>query len=125
MKKATIIAAAIFLLAACNNEKKTDSGASMAISDLAIENLKGSISSYNETPYKTDSAGKIGEMDSCCISVNDYDENGYSTNYTSKDSKGTVKETAVFARHPNGLWKGASNTKDGKPSGSFNTQLDE
>jgi len=125
MKNAMIIGAAICLLTACNNEKTSDSEKKMATSDLVIENLKGDVASYEETPYQTDSTGKIGTMDSCCISVNEYDENGYSAKFTSKDSKGTVKETAVFARHPNGLWKSATNTRDGKTSGSFDTQLDE
>jgi len=38
-------------------------------SDLVADNLNGDISAIEETPYKTDSSGKMGEMDSCCVSV--------------------------------------------------------
>lgn len=125
MKKISIIVAGLFLLAACNNAKEETSKPKMAMSDLALEKLSGDIAAIEESPYKTDSAGKIGEMDSCCISVSDYDENGNNIKGTSKDSKGNVKEQGVFERYANGMWKGAKNTKDGKPSGSFETTQNE
>lgn len=125
MKQLVIIVAGLFLLSACKDKKEKEAVKESKYSDIAAENLNGDIASYEETPYKTDSAGVAGEMDSCCINVYEFDENGYGTTWTSKDSKGAVKETAVYARHPNGLWKSANNTKDGKPSGSFETILDD
>ncbi len=119
------MAAVLLLITACKDKKDKEADKKAPYSDLVSENLKGDISSYVETPYQADSAGKAGEMDSCCITVYEFDENGYGTTTTSKDSKGTVKETSVFTRHPNGLWKSATNTKDGKPSGSFETQLND
>lgn len=63
-------------------------------------------------------------MDSCCITVSDYDENGNNVKWTSKDSKGNVKETGIITRYDNGRWKGQTNTKDGKTT-SFETTVDE
>ena len=113
----------IFMLAACNDEKK-EAGSKMVMNDLATENLKGDISSIEESPYKTDSTGKAGEMDSCCISITDFDANGYNSKNVSKDSKGKVSEESVFSHHPNGLFKSSSSSKNGKSSGGFNTEVD-
>lgn len=124
MKKILIIMAGLFVLA-CNNSKDKEAEKKVSFSDLVADNLKGNISSIEETPYKTDSSGKIGEMDSCCISVTDYDENGNSSRSVSKDSKGTVTNESVFTRHPNGLFKSIANTKDGKSTGGFDTQVDD
>jgi hypothetical protein len=97
----------------------------MVTSDLTGENMKGDIASYEETPYKTDSTGKIGDMDTCCVSVSEYDENGNALKNTSKDSKGTIKTEASIIRHPNGLFKSVTNTEKGKTMGSFDSKLDE
>lgn len=125
MKQLLMIVTGLFLLISCKDKKEKETAETAKYSDIAAENLNGDIASYEETPYKTDSAGVAGEMDSCCISISEFDKNGYSVRWTSKDSKGNVKEYAEYTRHPNGLWKGAVNTKDGKPSGSFETMLDD
>jgi hypothetical protein len=116
-----MLALVLALFVGCNNSSTEESKPKMAMSDLALEKLSGEISTIEETPYKTDSTGNIGEMDSCCISVTGYDENGNAIKSTSLDSKGTVKEEGIFERYSNGMWKAAKNTKDGKPSGSFET----
>jgi hypothetical protein len=64
-------------------------------------------------------------MDSCCISVSEYDENGNNTKSTSKDSKGTLSSESMFVHHPNGLFKSISNTAKGKSTGGFDTKIDE
>lgn len=122
MKKILIIMVGLFVLS-CNNAKDKDAAKTVTFSDLVADNLKGNISSIEETPYKTDSSGKVGEMDSCCISVTEYDENGNSAKSVSKDSKGTISNESVLMRHPNGLFKSVSNTKDGKSTGGFETKL--
>ena len=116
---------AIVLFAACNSAGKEETAAKMAPSDLALEGLKGDISAIEESPYKTDSTGKPGDIDSCCISAWEYDNNGYNTKWTSKDSKGTIKEAGENTRYPNGMWKGNVNTKNGKTSGSLETAMDD
>ena len=106
---------------ACNNKTETKA----KYNDLTNDNLKGAIAAIEESPYQTDSTGKIGTMDSCCIDVTEYNEDGNSVKNISKDSKGTVKSETVFARHENGLWKSATETKDGKTRLAFDTQLDK
>jgi hypothetical protein len=124
MRKISIIVAGLFILAACNNEEKV-AGKTVKYSDWASEGLKGEVSSIEETPYKTDSTGKVGDMDSCCIDWWTYDDNGNYIKSTSKDSKGTVKEESVAERYDDGLWKGQKTTKGGKVSSSFETQVDD
>lgn len=124
MKKYLFIVAALFFIAACNNNK--DSEKKAKYSDLANDNLKGDIKSIEETPYQVDSAGKMGAMDSCCIEVTDFDNNGNAIKFTSKNSKGAIKNESVFTRHENGLWTGATDTKEGgKPGGSMKVGVDD
>jgi hypothetical protein len=125
MKKSSILLAGFAFLAACNSGDKEETAAKMVNSDLVSEYLKGDISVYEETPYKTDSTGKMGEMDSCCISVTEYDEHGNEIKNTSKDSKGTVTSETVITRHANGLFKSAVTTEKGKTTGNIDTRLDE
>lgn len=122
MKKILIIAAGVFILAACSNEEKT--AGTVKYSDLTAEGLKGEVSAIEETPYKADSTGKAGEMDSCCTDKWQYDDNGNYIGSTSKDSKGSLKSESVAERHPNGLWKGEKNTRDGKTT-RMETKIDD
>jgi hypothetical protein len=124
MKKLLIIMAGIFFFA-CSNEKDKDADNKVTFRDLESENLKGDISSVEETPYKADSTGKIGEMDSCCVSITEYDENGNGIKQVSKDSKGNLSRESVLTRHPNGLFKSISNTEKGKSTGGFETKIDD
>jgi len=124
MKKWTFLFAGFFMLA-CNNEGNKSAGSKVTFSDLVAENLKGDISSIEETPYQTDSTGKIGAMDSCCIALTEYDENGNVVKYTTKDSKGTLKEEGTITRYENGMWKGQKNMKDGKIINSIETSMDD
>jgi hypothetical protein len=127
MKKLLILSAGVMLLA-CNSNKpaETTEAAEKKVkySDLVVENLKGNVESMTETAYKVDSTGKVGEMDSCCVDLVVYDENGNATSYVSKDSKGNIKTESVFTRHENGLWTGSKDTRDGKPSGGMQVEVD-
>lgn len=116
--------AGCFLLA-CNSNEKSDS--KVKYSTLVAQNLKGDISSIEESSYKADSTGKIGEMDSCCVTVTDYDENGNEMKSVSKDSKGNPSSESILTHHPNGLFKSVANTNTakGKSTGGFETKIDD
>lgn len=125
MKRIVMISAALFFLAACNNADDKSADKKVKYSDLANDNLKGDIETIEDTPYKADSTGKAGDMDSCCIEVTQFDENGNAVKFTTKDSKGTITKESVFTRHENGLWTGATDTKDGKPAGGMKVTVDD
>lgn len=125
MRKISILLSAIFILAACNSSDKGKPSAKMVMSEIASENLKGDISSIEETPYKTDSTGKIGEMDSCCISLSEFNGDGNAIKNTTKESNGTLKTETVITRHANGSFKSAANTEKGKSTGGFDTKIDD
>ena len=125
MRNVLIIMAGLFVLA-CNNSKDKEAEKKVKYSDLANDMLKGDIQTIEETPYKTDSAGKIGEMDSCCADITYFDANGNAVKNVSKDNKGTVKSEASFTRHENGLWTGSKVTKEGgKPDNYMNVAVDD
>lgn len=123
MKKLSAVLFIGIFIVACNSGKEKET--KMMYSDISQDMLKGDISSITETPYKVDSSGKAGEMDSCCVAVGMVDENGNYVKWTESDSKGKVTSVATYERYDNGMWKGASNTKDGKPSGGMQTKIDE
>lgn len=118
--------ASLFLLVACNNTGEKSAEKKVKYVDLVNDQLKGDIESIEETPFQADSSGKAAAMDSCCIDITQYDENGNAVKYISKDSKGNVKRESVYSRHESGLWIGATDTKDGgKPAGSMKVGVDE
>ncbi|MCB0777309.1 MAG: hypothetical protein KDB99_13430 [Chitinophagaceae bacterium] len=123
MRKLSFFLATFLILAACNNSGK-DTTSAVTWHDLESENLKGDIASYEETSYKVDSMGNIGEADSCCADVTEYDENGNSIKNVSKDKNGTISGETVMTRHPNGQFKSMSSTKDGKSNGGFRVDID-
>ena len=122
MKKISIIATSLIFLFACNSADKD--AKKTKYSDLISDGLKGEVASVEEAPYKVDSTGKPGEMDSCCTDKWQYDENGNYIGSTSKDSKGTLKSESVAQRYPDGLWKGEKTTRDGKSTG-IETKVDD
>src|SRR5690606_23661607 len=98
MRNVLIIMSGLFLLA-CNHQEDKKTKKKVKYSELVNERLNGDIQSVEETPYQVDSSGKIGNMDSCCIDLVEYDENGNAVRFTSKDSKGNVKNQSVYTRH--------------------------
>lgn len=121
MKKISIVFMAVFFAISCNEKKD----AVTTTPDRVMDNLKGDVHQAIETPYKTDSTGKVGEMDSCCVSVTTYDSAGYFSKYTSKDSKGVVGFEQNISRYENGLFKEITMTDKGKPTGRITIQLDK
>ena len=121
MKKISIVFMAVLFAFSCNEKKD----AVTTTSDRVMDNLKGDVHQTIETPYKTDSTGKVGEMDSCCVSVSTYDSAGYSIKYTSKDSKGVVGFEQNISRYENGLYKEIAMSDKGKPTMHVSIQLDK
>lgn len=124
MRKLSFLLATFLILAACNNSGK-DATSAVTWHDLESENLKGDIASYEETSYKVDSLGNIGEADSCCAYVTEYDENGNSIKNVGKLKDGTISSESIMTRHPNGQFKSVSNTKNGKSNGGFRVEMDD
>ena len=124
MKKLLIIFACLSIIA-CNNGKDKEADTGMVPSDLVQSELKGDISMIEETPYKTDSTGAIGEMDSCCITTEEYNENGNQVKFVSRTKDGKISMENIFTRHPNGAWKGMTSMKDGKVRTSMETTMND
>ncbi len=94
-------------------------------SDWTAQNLKGMVQSVESTSYTPDSTGKTDAMDSCCITTDEFDINGYAIGNSKKDSKGTVTETTSMMHYPEGQMKSIATTKNGKPFNGFEIQLDK
>ena len=108
------------LFVACNNNKGTDSPKN---TDLIIQNLKGMVQRTEETSYKVDSTGKIGAMDSCCASIQEFDAKGYNPKYLSKDNNGITKEEAIYNRYEGGQMKEVVMMTNGKKTSSISIQI--
>lgn len=121
MKKLLIIAVGAIILS-CNNK----TGSTVKYSDLKADNLKGDVASVEETPYKVDSAtGQIGAMDTCCVDKWEYDENGSYVKSVSRNDKGLIAAESNPMHHPNGLWKGTTDSKYGKVTFTMDTKIND
>jgi len=120
MKNFSIVFIAALIVFSCNEKKET----SKRFTDWSADNLKGEVQKITETPYKVDSSGKIGEMDSCCIDVIEYDSIGNIAKVTSRDSKGNPGREQAFTKYDNGLFKEIVTTVNGKVTNRVSVQID-
>lgn len=120
MNKNLIFCITVLIFASCQEKKSSPKN-----TDLIQNNLKGPVQQTTETPYKVDSTGNMGEMDSCCIVTMQLNDSGYETSYTTKDSKGNIKFEQTVAHFPNGAAKEIVSTNEGKPSGRLTIEIDE
>lgn len=107
----------------CNNDTK-EAGVAKN-SDWTAQNLKGMVQSMESTNYTPDSTGKTRDMDSCCITVDEFDKNGYISATTKKDSKGNITENTTMVHYDKGQMKSLTTTKNGKPFSGFEIQIDK
>lgn len=106
--------ASVFVIS-CNESKKE----APKNTDWIADNLSGKVEQTTDSTFKADSTGKIGELDSCCVSSTKYDEKGYSSGYTSVDKAGTDHNEGTFTHNDNGLFTGQKMTKNGKTMSSL------
>lgn len=125
MKKVLFVFTTL-LFFACNDAGDTASESTVKYRDVDSDNLKGDISMIELSPYAIDSTMTMGDMDSCCTSVTEYNADGNTVKNYTKDSKGTKKSETMYTRHPNGLPENINSTgENGKSTGSFHIKLDE
>lgn len=115
MKKIIFLSAIIIVVFSCN--QKSQEYAKNA--DVLADNLKGNVQQTVATDYKTDSSGKMGEQDSCCVSTTKYNEKGYVTEYESDDKSGANKEVGTLSHDDNGNMKDIKNMKNGNTVSSI------
>lgn len=120
MKQIIMLLFAGAFIISCKTEQKKET----VYNDLFNDNLKGNVTMVETTPYKVDSTGKPGEMDSCCISVSEYDSKGYITKNTQKDKTGKVTTEDVFTHFDGGQMKEIVTAKEGKPAGKLTIEID-
>ena len=123
MKKLFVVLISATLIISCNDAKKEAEVAKN--SDWTAQNLKGMVQTVESTNYTPDSTGKIAAMDSCCITVDKFDKNGYINSSTKKDSKGTETEKVTMTHYEKGQMKSVATTKSGKPSNGFEIEIDK
>lgn len=109
---------ALVLVISCNESKKE----TPKNTDWLADNLSGKVEQTTDSTFKTDSTGKIGELDSCCVTSTKYDDKGYASGYTSVNKAGTSKDEGTFTHDENGLFTGQKFTKNGKHMSSLIVQ---
>lgn len=123
MKKLLTAISAVALLFGCVDSNKN--GEVAKNSDWYSSNLKGMVQTMETADYTPDSTGKINAMDSCCVDVEQFDDKGYTTTNTKKDSKGTITEEMTLTRYDQGQAKDMKTMKDGKMASGFQIQINE
>ena len=79
-----------------------------------------------ETPYKIDSNGLTGEIDSCCITITEYDNKGYRSRQVNKDINGNENNGQTYvSRYKNGKPKEIRFTQNGKLINTLSGTLDK
>jgi len=83
-------------------------------SDLRRENIKGAVQFMRTTFYNCDSTGKIGEIQDCCSTLMEYNEDGNLIKQTSTNKEGKITEEETTSIHKNGLRTSVTTIRDGK-----------
>jgi hypothetical protein len=122
MKKILLLLVTGLFALACINKNQTNEPPKN--SELIQQNYKGKVQRLEEVPYKVDSTGKIGEIDSCCIFVAELNEKGYTTRWYNKDKKGVISFLRNLNRFDNGQFKEWNDTINGKKYRSMVLQID-
>jgi hypothetical protein len=120
MKKFFFLLLSAILLFACNNEKTTETAKN---TDLNQQNLKGKVQNIEETSYAADSTGKMGAKDSL-TNQSDFDEKGYQTRGTTKNSTGKVTEETTISHFDNGAAKEVTGMSNGKQTFKMAIEID-
>ncbi|MEP6951858.1 MAG: hypothetical protein ABI863_21390 [Ginsengibacter sp.] len=120
MKKFSFLVLVSVIAFSCSETKKE----MPKNTDLPSDNLLGKVEQTTEITYKTDSTGKAGEQDSCCVIALKYDEKGYASVSNSNNKAGTDNEENVYSHNDSGSFTGQKTTKNGKPLSSLTVQLD-
>ena len=120
MKKFSLLVVASLIVFSCGESKQE----ALKNTDLLGDNLLGKVEQTTETTYKTDSTGKMGAQDSCCVIQQKYDEKGYGTVYFSNNKAGTEKEETIITHNDKGLFSSQKTTKNGKPVSMISVEFD-
>jgi hypothetical protein len=123
MKTVFFLLFIITVAISCNEtkEKKTE----VSYSALRTTNFKGDISSIKVTSYTCDSTGRMGEMEDCCITIQQYNEDGnvYKQISINKEGKTIEEETKDF--YENGLVKVQTTIQNGKKMRTIKSTINE
>jgi hypothetical protein len=120
MKKFFFLVSSAVVLFACNNDK---TAATAKNTDLNQQNLKGKVQTIEESSYAVDSTGKMGAKDSS-VTLSDFDEKGYQSKQTTKNSAGMVTDETTITHFDNGATKEVTGTSKGKQTFRFVIDID-
>ena len=118
MKKLFVFCIVISFFACNSNDKKTEAAKN---TDLIQQNLKGKVQKVEETTVNIDSTGKMKPDSS--TSVNEFDEKGYQTKYSTKDSSGTLTSEQNISHNDDGTFKEMTTTAKGKQTFKLVTEV--
>ena len=120
MKKLFVFCLVIFLIACNSNDKKPEAAKN---TDLIQQNLKGKVQKLEETTVMIDSLGKMKPDSS--TGITEFDEKGYQTKYSTKDSSGTITMEQNVSHNEDGTFKEMITTTKGKQTFKLVTEVKE
>ena len=119
MKRVILGVFAVSLVACNSNQKTTEARKN---TDLIQLNLKGKVQRLEERTVNLDSTGRM-KADST-TNTTSFNEEGYDTNYTSKDSSGKTTFEQAISHNADGTFSEVKNTKDGKQTFRLVAEVD-
>jgi hypothetical protein len=123
MKRFLLFLLTISLLIGCNDSAKVKAVSMPKNSDLTQQNLKGKVQQYEETSHTIDSTG-VNKKDSL-MNINEFDEKGYQTKNSTKDSLGKIHTEQTMTHNENGTFTEVISLKDGKQTFKLVTEFDK
>ncbi len=66
--------------------------------DLFFDNFKGPVQSVKTIPYTVNENGQVGAVDSCCVSLLEYDNKGYRTLALDQDPRSKEMDGQVYSK---------------------------
>lgn len=118
MKKLFVFCLVISLIACNSNDKKPEAAKN---TDLIQQNLKGKVQKLEEITVNIDSTGKMKPDSS--TTVNEFDEKGYQTKFSTKDSSGKVTSEQNVIHNDDGTFKEMTTTTKGKQTFKLTTEV--
>jgi hypothetical protein len=122
MKKLALFLALPFLAYSCGEgepkatetNEEVEETVEMVPSDLENEHMMGSVKSFEQMSYTPDAEGNIGEPDSCCKKVEEYNDLGFLVKVTDTKLSGEIDEEVMFEHYEDGYFKRVEVKQDGE-----------
>jgi hypothetical protein len=132
MKKLLLIFLWPLLVFSCTNSEtdsaetpETSETAEMERSDWANDHLQGKVRTIEASTYTPEENGEISAMDSCCVEIDEFNDQGFIVTNKEMDAEGNMMRVTVVEYTETGQFLSATTTENGKQVWKRQIEMDE